>query len=437
MQRLLKSFYPEMGSAMSEALLRHLVLVMLSPVFGFAQTEKLPRWQKGFMDIHHISTGRGNATFMVFPDGTTMLFDAGEISDTHPRTRSTRNSSPRPDSTRPAHEWVARYILEFSPPGRSSIDYGVVSHFHDDHFGEWDEGRKRSLKGDYVLTGIVGVGDAVPIGRIFDRGHSDPVDLKSPGFRERFARDEYHIVQTLGNYFSFLNSQVMQGRSYDTVVVGANDQFRLLYDTAGFPEWRVMNIAGAGRVATGFANRESVRVVRKGEYPGENPLSVCLKISYGRFDYFTGGDIAGIDDLGGADFHSMESQVAPVVGPVDVATLNHHGNRDSQQPYYVRALRPRVWIQQTWSSDHPGHDVLRRIMSQSIYPGERDLFSTDLLVPNIDVIGEPAIARAYKSRNGHVVVRVAPRGDRYSVFVLDDRDKDYRVVSQHGPYLSR
>ena len=425
------------STSMFDYSLRLLILSALVPVFGVAQNGKLPRWQKGYMDIHHISTGRGNATFMVFPDGTTMIFDAGEISDTHPRTRSARNSSPRPDATRPAHEWLALYILEFSPQGRRSIDYGVVSHFHDDHFGEWDENRRSSLKGGYTLTGIVGVGDAVPIERMFDRGHSDPVDLKSPGFRERFERDEYHIVQTLGNYFSFLEVEEMQGRLYDTVVVGAYDQFRLLYDATGYPEWRIFNIAAGGRVATGFGDRQSFRVVRKGEYPGENPLSVCLKISYGRFDYFTGGDISGIDELGGSDFHSMESHVAPVVGSVDVATLNHHGNRDSQQPYYVRTLRPRVWIQQTWSSDHPGHDVLRRIMSQSIYPGERDLFSTDLLAPNIDVIGEPAIARAYKSRNGHVVVRVEPQGDRYSVFVLDDRDTDYRVLSQHGPYLSR
>ena len=35
--------------------------------------EKLPAWQKGYMDIHHISTGRGDCNFMIFPDGTTMM----------------------------------------------------------------------------------------------------------------------------------------------------------------------------------------------------------------------------------------------------------------------------------------------------------------------------------------------------------------------------
>ena len=41
--------------------------------------EKLPAWQKGYMDIHHISTGRGDCNFMIFPDGTTMMVDAGDL----------------------------------------------------------------------------------------------------------------------------------------------------------------------------------------------------------------------------------------------------------------------------------------------------------------------------------------------------------------------
>ncbi len=40
--------------------------------------DALPAWSKGYFYIHHISTGRGNSTYLVFPDGTTMLIDAGE-----------------------------------------------------------------------------------------------------------------------------------------------------------------------------------------------------------------------------------------------------------------------------------------------------------------------------------------------------------------------
>lgn len=44
----------------------------------------LPAWQSGYLDIHHINTGRGNAAFFVFPDGINVLVDAGELDPTEP-----------------------------------------------------------------------------------------------------------------------------------------------------------------------------------------------------------------------------------------------------------------------------------------------------------------------------------------------------------------
>jgi len=131
----------------------------------------------------------------------------------------------------------------------------------------------------------------------------------------------------------------------------------------------------------------------------------------------------------------MESKVAPVIGPVDVATMNHHGNRGSMNTYFVSCLRPRVWIQQNWSSDHPGADVLRRIISQELYPGRRDLFATVMLEANKRVIGN-LIDESYQSQSGHIVVRVYAGGDRYSVFVLNDKTTKREVVSQLD-YLSK
>lgn len=413
-----------------------IVFLLLSSTVK-TQSNKLAPWSRGIFDIHHISTGRGNSTFMVFPDGTTMLFDAGEISDTHARTLSDRNSRLHPDSSKQAYEWLVQYITEFSPFAKPQIDYGVISHFHDDHFGEWDTLKKKSVHGNYVLTGFTGVGDIVPIKKMMDRGHVAPINLRSEAFQKRYDKDEYHIVQSLNNYFSFLDTQKKKGMLYDSIVTGANDQFVLTREPGSFPEWEIKNIAAGGRVATGYKNRESVNVFPETYYPGENPLSVCLKIRYGKFDYFTGGDVSGIDEFGAPDFQSMEAQIAALIGAVDVATLNHHGNRDSQQGYYVRTLRPRVWVQQTWSSDHPGHDVLRRIMSSTIYPGPRDLFATDMLEPNINVIGDSFVNRAYKARKGHIVIRVQPGGDHYSVYVLNDSTADKHIVSEHGPYQSR
>ena len=153
------------------------------------------------------------------------------------------------------------------------------------------------------------------------------------------------------------------------------------------------------------------------------------------FDYYTGGDISGVNAIGATDFNSLESNIAPVVGPVDVATLNHHGNRDSQNAFYVRTLRPRVWVQQNWSSDHPGEEVLRRILSKEIYPGERDVFSTVMLAANKKVIGNRL--DAYKSQEGHIVVRVYNDGKKYNVYILNDKDEKRNVVNKFGPYEAR
>ena len=53
----------------------------------------LPKWQEGYLDIHHINSARGECTFYILPDGTTMLVDAGE---------TTLDIPPRPNSSRPA-----------------------------------------------------------------------------------------------------------------------------------------------------------------------------------------------------------------------------------------------------------------------------------------------------------------------------------------------
>lgn len=46
-----------------------------------------------------------------------------------------------------------------------------------------------------------------------------------------------------------------------------------------------------------------------------------------------------------------------------------------------------------------------------------------------------AYANHIKAWSGHIVVRVAKNGD-YTVFVLDDTDRNYKVKSIHGPYKS-
>ncbi len=412
-------------------------LFIIGSICSQAQGSALPEWTQGTLDIHHIHTGRGDAAFFILPDGTTLLVDAGDMSESHPRTLSVRNAPLMPNSLKSAPEWIVDYIRQFAPAnGRNALDYALITHYHDDHFGQMDARRKQAEVGQYYLTGITGVGHLIDIKKILDRGNSYPIDLKDSKIQQKLRKDDaYGMIVTLQNYWSFIDYQSRtNGLLHETIEPGRANQIKLVVTPQEFPDFQIRNIAVNGIIWTG-EGIDTQALFSSVEYSGENPLSICIKLSYGAFDYFTGGDISGIDSHGGTDLASVESQIAEVIGPVDVATLNHHRNRDSQNVFYVRTIRPRVWIQQNWSSDHPGEEVLRRITSETIYPGERDIFSTVMLQANKDVIGERL--DAYKSQNGHIVIRVAPGGSSYEIFILEDTNDARAIKSKHGPYESK
>ena len=60
----------------------YLILVSALLVSACGGADVLAPWREGYLDIHQISTGRGNATFMILPDGTTMMVDMGDLGDT-------------------------------------------------------------------------------------------------------------------------------------------------------------------------------------------------------------------------------------------------------------------------------------------------------------------------------------------------------------------
>lgn len=398
---------------------------------------QFPSWEEGIMEIHHINTGRGDAAFFVFPDATTLLVDAGDTSETHARVLTVRNAPLTPNRSKTAPEWIVDYIDQFSPlKFKKQLDYAIITHYHDDHFGELDPDRTTHKKGDYALTGIMEVGSHLPIKMILDRGSSFPVNLKDTEVQEKLNKiDDYGMIPTLKHYWKFIDYHAKNnGMVHRTLNVGSDSQIVLKKSPVNYPNFSVRNIAVNGRIWTGVGNHH-YNLFAEGEYPGENPLSTCIKISYGEFDYFTGGDINGINAVGGTNLNSVESNIAPVVGAVDMATLNHHGNRDSQNAYYVRTIRPRVWIQQNWSSDHPGEEVLRRITSTDLYPMERDIFSNVMLQPNKDVLGDKV--NIYKSQEGHIVVRVYNLGANYEIYILNDKSEKREVLAKYGPYKSR
>ncbi|MDO1444948.1 hypothetical protein Q0590_01730 [Rhodocytophaga aerolata] len=419
-----------------------ILLLCVGTVSGQQIGSPLPPWQEGMLDLHHINTGRGDAAFYIFPDGTTMLLDAGEMDPTDPRTTSARNAPLHPNNSRTPSEWVAIYIQNFFPKTRQpTLDYALITHFHDDHYGCIFPGAKTSAKGGYTLTGITGVGDAIPIGTLLDRGYPDysyPTDLNAykAMVAARPGLEKYY--KSMLNYIAFTKYHVQQsGMKAAQLQAGRNDQIKLLHNPRKYPEFKVQNVKANGLIWTGTGT-ETFNYLEKApaDKISENQLSLVIRIDYGPFRYYTGGDCPGIADLGAPTWADVETPVAKAVGEVDVAVMDHHGNRDAHNEFHIKTLRPRVWIQQTWSSDHPGHEVLRRVTSRYLYPDERDLFATNMLEPNKLVIG-PSLENAYKSMDGHILVRVMPGGNTYSVIILNDENEKAEVKAVFGPYTTK
>ena len=408
------------------------VLVFGQTTYAQQPGQPLPAWKDGYLDIHQLNTGRGNAAFFIFPDGTTALIDAGALDPTRARTLSPRNTPAKPNNSRQAGEWIARYVRKaLAFRNNPAIDYAILTHFHDDHMGSLSRISPTSSAGNYKLTGITEVGEHIRINKIIDRGW--------PGydFPRSFERDS--MVQ---NYRRFVDWQTKSnGVVAERFQAGRNDQINLLKNPKAYRDlFEVRNIAVNGEIWTGVGqvtrqHFPELTGLPANQYPSENMCSIVLRISYGKFDYFSGGDIPGIVAFGSPAWHDIETPVARVVGPVEVQLLDHHGNRDSQNGYLLGSLRPRVVVIPVWSSDHPGHDVLDRIYSPQVYPGDRDVFATNMLEANKLVIGD--LLNRLKSDSGHIVVRVDPGGETYQVLVLDDTDESFRVKAIHGPYQAK
>ena len=413
------------------ARLASLIVALLMTTIGSAQQlgKPLPVWQPGYLDIHQINTGQGNSTFIVFPDGTSLLVDAGAINPIDWRTNKPRNNPVKPSAARQAGEWIARYVrnaLRFQD--KPVIDYAIITHFHDDHMGSPVNVTKRGV-GGYVLTGITEVGEYIPIRKIMDRGW--------PNYAYPRSLDTDSMVT---NYRRFLAWQVKhKGMVVEPFNPGKNDQITLLKHPEKYSV-EVRNLAVNGEIWTGNGNTTralfpDLTSLKAADYPNENMSSIAFQIKYGAFDYFSGGDIQGVLQFGAPAWHDVETPLSKVVGPVDVQLVDHHGYADAQNGTLVASLQPRVFVIPAWASSHPGRDVLERLLSEQTYTGPRDVFATNLLEEAKVTIGDwlPKL----KSQSGHVVIRVEPGGKSYHVLVLDDTTESYAVKAIEGPYRSQ
>jgi beta-lactamase superfamily II metal-dependent hydrolase len=386
----------------------------------FARGDVLPAWTPGTLDIHQIVTGRGNAAFLMFPDVTTLLIDAGDAAG---------GGNARPNASRTPARWIAQYVRHMTEgAGDARLDYALMTHFHGDHIGAITGAEPLSMPGDYRLRGITELAEELPIARLIDRGWPDYAYLPPAD-------------ATFANYRRFATASAAAGR---TIVLqaqaGSTQQITQVRRPDPRLPFEVRIVAVNDRVWIGKGAETKVRfppidaIPQREDWPDENMCSIAVRIRYGRFSYFNGGDMPGYPAPGAAAWHDEETDVARAIGPTDVHVVNHHGSLEEENPFWLSTLRSRVLIVPAWSATHPSPDVLKRMLSRRVYPGPRDIFVT-LFQEATQAATGPRAAEV-SSSHGHIVVRVEPGGGRYWVLVLDDTTDSYRIVSVHGPYPS-
>lgn len=386
--------------------------LLLVAGYSFAQ-EQIEPWQEGWMDIHTIATGCGECTFIIFPDGTTMLIDAGDVTN-NTKEHPYPNFMDDPDRT--VGERQAEYILDFSEglPHPDRLDYFLLTHFHKDHMGQ----AKGMLPGPngYGLSGISQLGEYMRFDTFVDRGWPDydnpskeKVESFNPGFMPEYRRFlQYHID--------------VKGSTVEQFRIGDRRQFVLKNQPDRY-DFQIWNVAASGMIDDGSGGISSM-------YPDdadeemfdENTNSCVIVLRYGHFKYYNGGDVCGrAVTTGNRRKIDCESQIADLCGQMTVVKADHHGYKDSCNPYFLWKTKPQVVVIPAFGAPHPWIDTLRRL-SDPHYK-IKGIYAT---TPSAEEICKEEMKHI--TSIGHIVVRVYEGGEKWQVFTLDRKEKGYKVL---------
>jgi len=187
----------------------------------------------------------------------------------------------------------------------TQLKYTVVTHYHEDHLGGMDE----------VINGLGG--NSAITDACYDRGYSYSTSM------------------------------------YDDYVAAAGPK------RATISKYQVLDLGGGVTLTCVGVN--------EGLQSHENEVSVCLRLDYGDFNIFFGGDIGGYDS---GSHEDIESQIMADVGECEVYQVNHHGSQSSSNPSFLATMDTMVAVFSAGSpngNDHPSQAAYDRVKAQGGY----------------------------------------------------------------------
>lgn len=392
--------------------------------------QPLPAWTEGCLDIHSINTGRGESTFYILPDGTTMLIDAAGSLLSPTAEKPPTPSKPNDNITSGAV--IIDYLKAYMPQRcNGTLDYMVLSHFHGDHMGSWSTSVPKHSAGFY-MNGMTEVGAEIPVAKILDRGtrtNRKASDMIDAGGHTNFDK-----------YITWAKNQ--NASMYEHFEAGRNDQIKLTHNPSKYGSFEVRNIASNGDVWTGAGTTKVSQMPAADELmswgadkeaalPYENTLSCCMLIKYGSFDYFCGGDIQynGRSNYG---YKDIELPISKVVKKVEVMKASHHGTSNTNGTEILTALKPDAIVINVWRNVQPNEATIKRMYAAN---SNCNIFTTNMTDDN-KITLKDYLAK-FKATQGHIVVRVHPGGKKYYIYVLGDGDLKRTVKTIYGPYTCK
>ena len=376
----------------------------------------LPLWEEGYLDIHMINSARGECSFLILPDGTTLVVDVGEI----PATMGDFPVAQLPSTDVRPTTTYARYIKNYLPEGKSWIDYCHISHFHNDHFGD------PSIKGEtnpigYRKIGAMALYDLIPFKNILDRAYPNYLaegESKTAPIDHTWFLEEWKTLIKWGE-----EQGVLQGARF----TAGKEQIVLLYNKEKYSNFMTMNICENGY---GYYIKSGDTTPKKNGSKSDsgNPSSCGFYLKYGDFDYVSAGDITSAPQNRMAYYFRDCADGTKL----DAIKGGHHLSSNGYGGQMEAYMFPDVILNQNFYKKQPDIDLL----NNKIFP----TIGAEVYTTNAHPEALTEYADTYSKisdYNGHIVLRVAPGGASYYVYMLDATNFEYRVKSIHGPYTSK